>query len=1105
MTPQDPGTKPPPASPPQANRRLCGPFELVGPLARGGMGEVWKARHGETPAVIKLVTLGSPDARRWFAEEVRAHARLQHPHILQVLDLGTLDADLPDGPKAGTPWMALEYASAGDLRTMVKRGLDWSATRILLLAVLDALAHAHANGVVHRDLKPANVLIAGPNDLRPGLKLADFGIAHVVGSSEPEGVIAGSPMTIAPEQVAGEVRAQGPWTDLYALGCMAYRMVCGRYPFTGKGALSQHLLSPFPAVEPRIAVPVGLPEWILRMTAKEPADRFQCAADAAHALWGLPHSEGPADSLPGALASSRTLALTALRTAWGAPEPTPTASIAPPAREWRRPASPPTPPLLVDAGLTLFALRRWETVGREAERDALWRVLLDVRATRRPAVVLLRGPRGIGLSHLGRWLCTRAHALGAAEAFATHASTEDRPDGALLRSMRAILRADGLSGEELREAIEASNAFWGVASPELDGILQQLLEGTSTETVVRRGAMRRLLFDRATRRAAVWWMDDAHRSPDALRLAWSTVRNATDAPLLMVLGVGEAESDALDALEACERVHTVRLGPLSLRESNQLGIRSLRLTGGLVSQVSKDSRGLPSLLQRRLEQLLDDRLLTSTPGGYALAAGATWKPLGHGDGLDVQGLLDSLDPLALRLVHAAAVWGDEVEHDAWVASVAPDGAGPGEIPLQHAMAAVRVAERLIRRGWMEATPSGWRFTSRAFVDALMAHLPEGALHTARRGVARALASQERVDPVRLARLHEQLGEPALALERILATLLGDDSTFDRHSLGSASLSALATRYADAVGLPADHPTREILAAWDLHGVFDQEEARLRAAAALETARRHGWTLVEGIAEAALAGSSGPDAFDGHIRAAISALGRSEPTFTRAFAYDELTAMLLSRGRLDEALQTLETLHESAIAYASPRLMALWRARVAAVRRAKGEHEPMQDLLDSANELIRTGYNFAAASLLLLAGDSARLEGDLDASDVLNLRASALYDATGLEEPAVYFNLAFNALRRGDAVKARSHLDEGRRIHAQPWWDRVFAVFDLGWASLVGDPGILAERWAHLSGVYAAAPEVLDQDEVDVLLEAADRIAARDPGLADAMRALASGS
>ena len=167
------------------------------------MGEVWAGTHAlrGVPVAVKLIRadLQDPDSERHFEPEVWAQARLDHPAVLYLFEHGRLDEVAAAGVdmRPGTPWLAMEMCSS-TLADLAPR-LDWDGLRHIVIPLLEALAHAHSRGVLHRDIKMANVLIATANDLRPGLKLADFGIAHALADEDEETRAAGTPRYMAPE------------------------------------------------------------------------------------------------------------------------------------------------------------------------------------------------------------------------------------------------------------------------------------------------------------------------------------------------------------------------------------------------------------------------------------------------------------------------------------------------------------------------------------------------------------------------------------------------------------------------------------------------------------------------------------------------------------------------------------------------------------------------------------------------------------------------------------------------------------------------------------------------------------------------------------------
>ncbi len=304
-----------------------GAFEVLTPIRKGGMGEVWRGIHlgQQVPVAIKVMTgkrARHPKYLQAFSNEVQAVAALDHPGIVLIFDHGKISPEAEEGSGgrfvAGSPYLVMELAGLGSL-DQLRRQLRWRDLKGLLVALLDALAHAHARGVLHRDLKPANVLICGEQDPRPGLKLTDFGLASL-GSDDDQRQgttenTAGTPRYMAPEVFEGRWRDYGPWTDLYAVGCMIFELITRRPLFNGQDSISlrrQHLYSPPPRLRQLPTLPRELDRWLLRMVAKRPEDRYQCAADAAWALMGLPDPELLEPEAPGRGAGTLENQLTTL-------------------------------------------------------------------------------------------------------------------------------------------------------------------------------------------------------------------------------------------------------------------------------------------------------------------------------------------------------------------------------------------------------------------------------------------------------------------------------------------------------------------------------------------------------------------------------------------------------------------------------------------------------------------------------------------------------------------------------------------------------------------------------------------------------------------------
>ncbi|MGZ8457543.1 MAG: serine/threonine-protein kinase [Gemmatirosa sp.] len=272
---------------PDAADALGSRFQLVRELGRGGMGVVVLARDVGLQRVVALklqhpILAACPRARERFRREARIQAQLDHPGIVAVHASG--EASVRGRP---VPWFAMAYVPGESLgeRLQRERTLPSATVRRLLLALLDALTHAHGEGVVHRDLKPENVLLA-----RDGrVLLTDFGVAARPSHDDPRRNAAdvGTPLWMAPEQFAGEHAIDGR-TDLYALGALGFAMLAGRPPFAGPSARAvavAHLMGDAPALATLVPrAPRAMVAALQRCLAKDPTDRWPDAAALRAAL-----------------------------------------------------------------------------------------------------------------------------------------------------------------------------------------------------------------------------------------------------------------------------------------------------------------------------------------------------------------------------------------------------------------------------------------------------------------------------------------------------------------------------------------------------------------------------------------------------------------------------------------------------------------------------------------------------------------------------------------------------------------------------------------------------------------------------------------------------
>jgi WD40 repeat protein len=285
----------PAASPSPEWPRLFANYELLGEVARGGMGVVYKARLLGTERVValKMVLAGdfaAPGAVERFRAEARAAANLDHPGVVPIYDIGEA---------GGRPYYTMPLVEGGSLQQLVARGpLPPKGAARLVRQLAEAVQYAHERGVIHRDLKPANVLLQpgrtgegyGPGRSVP--RLTDFGLARAV-EGEASGLTAswqlvGTPAYMSPEQAAGKAGKVGPPSDVYGLGAILYCLVTGRPPFQAAShhETLRHVREEEPAPPQRLnpQVTPDLETVCLKCLAKEPHKRYPTAKALAEDL-----------------------------------------------------------------------------------------------------------------------------------------------------------------------------------------------------------------------------------------------------------------------------------------------------------------------------------------------------------------------------------------------------------------------------------------------------------------------------------------------------------------------------------------------------------------------------------------------------------------------------------------------------------------------------------------------------------------------------------------------------------------------------------------------------------------------------------------------------
>ncbi len=784
-----------------------GPFELHAPIGRGGMGMVFQGVHIEqkVPVAVKVIEHSEGDAARTFRNEIRTMARLEHPGVVWVFDVGEVTEGAHEASAGvlpvGAPYIAMEFASRGTLHDLIGK-VSWVELLPIVLQLLDALAHAHARGVVHRDLKPGNVLICGPEDLRPGLKLADFGIAHAAEKTEffsvSHGVGAiGTLSYMAPEQIRADMADYGPHTDLYALGNVVFHLLAGHVPFQGRSGMAL-VRAQLDLVLPDLvgpSIPPGLMAWLRRCTHKDPAQRFQRASDAAAALLELGAPDQSAPTLPERLAE----ALPTVRMTRGSgradahhtqpihgtvpiedatgpitaeiatftrslhtlslgspPEATPLPALprdfdVEPVGfpDWRARSTPRRTLQLLGAGLGLWGVRRLPMVGRLEERDLVWAALRDVYTEGRAQAVVVSGPAGTGKTRLGIWMGERAHELGLAEPLRSDAWRRSEGRDVLQQLWG---RYFGI-GQDPRHATEpAARAErvarvverLGVAEPERFAVL--LEPGHAAE---RRALTTELLRRIGRDRPALLFLDDA--GGDSLGLALHLLEHQDDVgplPVVVVVTVSDetvasddAVAEEVSALRARSDARPLKLGPLQPRYRGALVEEMLGLAPELAAQVVERTEGNPLFTVQLISDWVERGLLELGPTGFRIREGHDLRmPSSLAQVWDerVRQVLHGSPRRSGTLLERAAVLGMEVDLQEW-RQVCDDADGARARQGEHHVSADN--ERV--RQHLVDTLVGLRLAERTEIGFRFAHgmLREALLE--RGQAARRLASHHR--------------------------------------------------------------------------------------------------------------------------------------------------------------------------------------------------------------------------------------------------------------------------------------------------------------------------------------------------------------------------
>ena len=1045
------------------------------------MGEVWRGVHPTEGVEVATKVMTSSKARvprfiEAFRSEVRAMAGLDHPGVVRVFDYGAVseEVSVSSGGRfvAGSPYLVMERVAGGSLKEWVWPQ-PWSVVRGLVLQLLRALGHAHARGVIHRDIKPSNVLVVGASgSVGSQVKLSDFGIAQAVEEriehSDVRETTTGTPRYMSPEQLRGLLRDYGPWTDLYALGCMTYELLCGEPPFRGNflQLIQEHLLSPMPALEAPWPVPEAVEGWLRRMLAKAPRDRYETAADAAYALELLTSEEVGVERGPQVergRPGRRVEGLEAVTVMLGVDDsgdatPTEIPWVVGEVEAARGPAqamaprlSPPWPAdwrvsqevvprgRMSGVGLGLFGLRTIPLVGRLAERELLWQELGAVRREGRPRLVWVRGAGGLGKTRLCSWLTQHAYEAGVATGLRALHSPIRGPGDGLGAMVSRRLRCGGLKGAALAERVRTFLAWFGEVDADEEEALAELIhpEGRVlfSNPVERYVLVERVLRRLAGDRALIVQFDDAQWGAEALGLAEHLLSQGGPFLLLATvradaLAEREDERELYTRLRAHPRASEVGLEALAEADRVALARELLGLSDDLAREVEARSGGNPLFAIQLVGDWVQRGVLVAGWSGFVLAAGA---------GVDVPESLHQVwservaqilaplpesDRVALEV---AAALGGEVDEAEWAASCGAAGVSASG-GLVEALQVLRLV-----RPWRDGV--GWSFEHIMLRETLGRQAREaGRWRSAHRACASALGALG----VERGRVGRHLMEAAALDEAVEALHDGAWVCLRRGEYRrSNQLLDEAERALAHLGVPQSDVR------WGEGWLQRMRQARLMADLDVAArvgerlavaAREHGWASLvpEILMEQSLNARK-----QGNLKLAQRKITEAQgygPTLgqeARARLNRGLGLILAQLGDFDGARRAFTEALELHAPYHDPEFELQCYHLLGLISRNESDLEASTAMSTRALEMARQyGFRGLVPVCQLSLGEDARVTGRAEEAEQHYRKAAEAFRALGSQdESCALLNVALAQIDQGRFDEAREQLTALRRVFA----------------------------------------------------------------------------
>ncbi|MEL6342267.1 MAG: protein kinase [Myxococcota bacterium] len=1020
-------------------------FRLEHHLGTGGMGVVWAAVHQPSalPVAIKVLKeQSSADRQARFRDEIRLIARLDHPNVLSVYDRGFVsdaDAARSDGVLvADQPYLVMPIAAD----TMPAGLLDPARAKAALLDALSGLAHAHARGIDHLDVKPSNLLV----DTAGQVTLADFGIARLRGTGGIDSTVRGSPVYMAPEQILGRWREVGPWTDLYALGCVAFLWFCGQPAYSGSLAVLRNIKQSPP---PRLPVDhLALAVWVQRMMAPDPFSRFASAADAAAALAAIDvkdrvqGEQAPPDTSTltdfDLSSASTILPMTSGETLPTPPRP-PVADTLPvtraePPADWRLPADARqhAPPLWL--GLGIVRLRTPALVGRVVERDRLWGLLKQVQASGCAQVALLQGPAGYGKSRLAQWFCERAHETGAAQILSVRYAGQT---GGLWERIAHHYGVGGLP------AARRGPLLVRRLGPELGHGVNAALD-LAPESRDRLIWLRRLVAQAP--RPTILWLDDAHLSEEALTVAHAMLQQDR-CPALVVLtlqaeALAQAPATAAQVALLRDTAHVIDVGPLEPLAERQLIRELLQLPDGLAERLAHRANGNPQFAVQMVGDWVDRAVLQPTvQGTFRLNGQAPLPDDLHAVWRQRIAQLIGADHTMRDALERAAVLGMRVDTAEWVALC------PGADRAA-------ILERLLAAALAVREPGGWRFVHTMLRESLLRQAEDGG-RAARhhRDAASALDALGVADPARRGRHRIAFGD------RLAGAWLLLEALHDHISNGAALASAMLIDELDVVLTEEDvEETRTLTVGRGRlalnRGDFDDGYALLEPILPDLQGKMRA-TALQTIAACAQRQGNYDKAM-GHFQASVAvwrALGLSLPQANALLGLAEVV-------RLSQGPEASRSFIEAAARVMPEDAPARDRAQLLYAQGWLNDDQPHKQIVmfQQALLLLRGTSMFLEGAFYNDLGRSYRLIGAYDEADGALARAERLMTLQGnASVRVVRLNRAAVALQR-----ERPH--EARQLLAR----LIVELDEKGWAPMLAGAQILMAQALMVLGEPASA-------------------------------------